>query len=91
MGAQEDGSPWTGEKGADCESECGWYGDGSCVVVGELISEFADELDGDLEDHEWPACSVEDQCKWQSQLGDDIPCPPRLALMANEDPERCLF
>lgn len=93
MGAQEEGSPWTGERDADCESDCGWYRDDSCIVAGDLVGMILEDYP---EDEQLPDvddcvdCVHADSCKWQQQMG-DTPCPPRLAVALNQDPERCLF
>ena len=70
-------------------TDCGWHQSGGCLVTGELIAEL---LDGrEIPDGEWPACSRSHECQWQQELPDDTPCPPRLAVMLGENPEKCTF
>lgn len=94
----EEGSPWTGEREGECEEEeCGWWPEDSCIVPGDLIPALIDEAD-DVPSEEylrnqdnWVSCEYAEQCQWQQQGDGDFPCPPRLAVMLNLDPSKCLF
>lgn len=97
LGLEEKGSDWTGAHDSDCETECGWYDDYGdedygCMVAPELVGELVREHNDDtIPNGEWPACPHEDECQWQNQLDEGVPCPPRLAVMINVNPEVCLF
>lgn len=96
MGAEEEGSDWTGARDAECHDDCGWYDDHEdiegCIVAPELIGDVLQQSErSEIPDREWVACPHESECKWQQQLGDETPCPPRLAIMLNLNPEVCLF
>lgn len=84
LGNEETGSPWTGEHNGECETSCGWYQDGHCIGGSELGEELYRELDVD-ESEEWPACSRADECQWQNQMPDGMPCPPRMKVMSNTE------
>lgn len=94
MGAHE-GSPWTGEQDADCETDCGWHDDTiGCIVPGDLSGMLLREADVDPQDpeftNEMPDCRHAESCQWQQQ-GGDTPCPPRLAVMLDLDPTMCQY
>lgn len=99
MGSEinESGSPWTGEREGECEESCGWHQGGGCLVPGDLytmLSEMVDEMPDDeyLKDEKnWVDCEYSENCQWQLQGDHDLPCPPRLAILLNIDPEKCLF
>lgn len=76
----EKGSPWTGERNADCTGcSCGWWKDNRCFAVDY---EFEDIGEVDLSKTK-PECRFESACQWQRQLGGNL-CPPRLRLLANQ-------
>lgn len=92
MGLEELGSEWTGCRDAACETDCGWHRDGGCLVQDDLTHMLINESDHDeIPDGEWPACPHADSCQWQDQAAEGVPCPPRLAVMLNMDPTRCVF
>lgn len=82
-----DGSQWTGRQDGACHDDCGWHDDG-CLAVNDLVVALVEDADSDvttLQNDEWPACGHSADCQWQAQLDDGVPCPPRLAVMTNND------
>jgi len=96
LGLEETGSPFTGERDSDCETDCGWFQDGICIAGSDLSAAFGERLEGEfdpdeLAEMEWPACEYASECKWQDQAPDGVPCAPRMLLLLGENPEKALF
>lgn len=81
-----DGSVWTGARDDPCETSCGWWQDGGCIAATDLAFDILRSYDGDVDEIERmdpPPCQYEDNCQWQQQC--DGTCPPRLAVMTNQE------
>jgi hypothetical protein len=82
------GSPWTGDKNADCEKDaCGFWNKDKCTgweLSFEPIMEVIMDV-GEKVVAQKPPCKFEDVCQWQRQLGKQV-CPPRFAMMHGLDP-----
>lgn len=73
------GSPWTGDESAACESACDWNHGGSCLAGREHDMDVWG-IEGPMPPRDmWPSCQYESECQWQAQR--DGPCAPRAMLM----------
>lgn len=96
----QEGSPWTGEKNADCQrSECGWWhGDhcNACVCAIGQAEEVREQGGFTLQlgpvratrETRTPRefdCPHASDCQWQQDCAPAL-CPPRYALSLGLDP-----
>lgn len=98
----KDGSPWTGEKDAQCErGECGWW-DGHCMGSDAAREQVAELTVGrrplivgkNYSDRRASRttydCARAPECQWQREAGENL-CPPRAALALGLDPRACAW
>lgn len=88
------GSPWTGERRAQCEGDgCGWWDERwyrGCIAGPDAAAEIWRTFNGKAPVRQKPECKHENECQWQRQLGQAV-CPPRLAVMHGADPRIASF
>ncbi len=100
-----DGSPWTGERDADCTGPlCGWWDDEvrRCRGADAAVEQVAVLTIGGrplvlgrtyVDRSARPSaydCPRSAECEWQRTAGGKL-CPPRYALSLGLDPRACAY